>query len=47
MKIKLMSNNQEYVAEKVGVFAPKPTDIDELNVVKLDLLQQVSNFIRN
>ena len=31
MKIKLMSNNQEYVIEKVGVFTPKPTDIDELN----------------
>ena len=31
MKIKLMSNNQEYVIEKVGVFTPKPTDIGELN----------------
>jgi GTP-binding protein LepA len=31
MKIKLMSNNQEYIIEKVGVFTPKPTDIDELN----------------
>ena len=31
MKIKLMSNNQEYVIEKVGVFTPKPTDINELN----------------
>ena len=31
MKIKLMSNNQEYVIDKVGVFTPKPTDIDELN----------------
>ena len=26
-----MSNNQEYVIEKVGVFTPKPNDIDELN----------------
>jgi GTP-binding protein LepA len=31
MKIKLMSNNQEYVIEKVGVFTPKPTDIDQLS----------------
>ena len=27
MKIKLMSNNQEYIIEKVGVFTPKPKDI--------------------
>ena len=31
MKIKLMSNDQEYIIEKVGVFTPKPTDISELN----------------
>jgi len=31
MKIKLMSNDQEYVIEKVGVFTPKPTDIDQLS----------------
>ena len=31
MKIKLMSNSQEYVIEKVGVFTPKPTDVEELN----------------
>jgi GTP-binding protein LepA len=31
MKIKLMSNSQEYVIEKVGVFTPKPTDIDQLS----------------
>ena len=31
MKVKLMSNNQEHVVEKVGVFTPKPNDIDELN----------------
>jgi GTP-binding protein LepA len=31
MRIKLMSNDQEYVIEKVGVFTPKPTDIGELN----------------
>jgi len=31
MKIKLMSNDQEYMIEKVGVFTPKPTDIAQLN----------------
>ena len=31
MKIKLMSNNQEYMIEKVGVFTPKPTNIDQLS----------------
>ena len=31
MKIKLMSNDKEYIVEKVGVFTPKPTDIYQLN----------------
>ena len=31
MKVKLMSNDQEYVVEKVGVFTPKPNNIEELN----------------
>ena len=31
MKIKMMSNNQEYIIEKVGVFTPKPKDIEQLN----------------
>jgi len=31
MKIKLMSNDQEYEIEKVGVFTPKPIDVEELN----------------
>ena len=26
----MMSTNQEYIVEKVGVFTPKPKDIDEL-----------------
>jgi len=30
MKIKLMSNNREYIIEKVGVFTPKPTDEETL-----------------
>ena len=31
MKIRLMSNDQEHIIEKVGVFTPKPTDIEELD----------------
>ena len=31
MKIKMMSSNQEYVVEKVGVFTPKPKDVEDLN----------------
>ena len=30
MKIKMMSTDQEYIIEKVGVFTPKARDIDEL-----------------
>ena len=38
MKIKLMSNDQEYVIEKVGVFTPKPTDVDELNAGEIGFI---------
>ena len=31
MKIKMMSTSQEHVVEKVGVFTPKPKDVNELN----------------
>ncbi len=31
MKVKLMSINQDYEIEKVGVFTPKPKDVEELN----------------
>jgi len=31
MKIKMMSSNQEYTVEKVGIFTPKSQDVDELN----------------
>ena len=31
MKIKMMSNNTEHQVEKVGVFTPKPKDVNELN----------------
>ena len=30
MRIKMMSTNQEYLVEKVGVFTPKPRDIESL-----------------
>ncbi len=38
MKIKMMSNNQEYVVEKVGVFTPKPRDVDELNTGEIGFI---------
>ena len=31
MEIKMMSSNEMYIVEKVGVFTPKPHDVDELN----------------
>jgi len=31
MEIKMMSNNNKHVIEKVGVFTPKPTDVDEIS----------------
>ena len=38
MKIKMMSTNQEYVVEKVGVFTPKPIDIKELNTGEIGFI---------
>ena len=38
MKIKLMSNDQEYIIEKVGVFTPKPTDINELDTGQIGFI---------
>merc|ERR1712127_1060056 len=38
MKIKMMSTNQEYVIEKVGVFTPKATDISELNAGEIGFI---------
>jgi GTP-binding protein LepA len=38
MKIKMMSTNQEYVIEKVGVFTPKATDVDELNAGEIGFI---------
>ena len=31
MTIKMMSNNKEYTVEKVGVFTPKPKDVDDIS----------------
>ena len=38
MKIKMMSNNQEYIIEKVGVFTPKARDINELNAGEIGFI---------
>ena len=38
MKIKMMSTNQEYNVEKVGVFTPKPKDINELNTGEIGFI---------
>ena len=38
MKIKMMSTDQEYIIEKVGVFTPKATDINELNAGEIGFI---------
>jgi GTP-binding protein LepA len=38
IKIKLMSNDKEYLIEKVGVFTPKPSDIGELNTGEIGFI---------
>ena len=38
MKIRMMSTNQEYTVEKVGVFTPKPKDINELNTGEIGFI---------
>ncbi|MDB3949992.1 translation elongation factor 4 [Candidatus Pelagibacter sp.] len=38
MKIKMMSTNQEYIVEKVGVFTPKANDINELNAGEIGFI---------
>jgi GTP-binding protein LepA len=38
MKIKLMSNDEEYVIEKAGVFTPKPIDVKELNAGEIGFI---------
>jgi GTP-binding protein LepA len=38
MKVKMMSTNQEYIIEKVGVFTPKATDVNELNAGEIGFI---------
>ena len=38
MKIKMLSTKQDYVVEKVGVFTPKPKDINELNAGEIGFI---------
>jgi len=38
MKINMMSTNQDYIVEKVGVFTPKPKDISELNAGEIGFI---------
>jgi GTP-binding protein LepA len=38
MKIKMLSTNQEYIIEKVGVFTPKATDVNELNAGEIGFI---------
>ena len=38
MRIKMMSTNQEYIIEKVGVFTPKATDVNELNAGEIGFI---------
>ena len=38
MKVKMLSTNQDYIVEKVGVFTPKPKDIKELNTGEIGFI---------
>ena len=38
MRIKMMSNNKEYFIEKVGVFTPKPDDVEELKAGEIGFI---------
>ena len=38
MKIRMMSTNQEYIVEKVGVFTPKQEDINELKTGEIGFI---------
>ena len=44
MKIRLMSNNQEHIIEKVGVFTPKANDIEELNAGEIGFIITVMDL---
>ena len=38
MRIKMMSSNKEYLIEKVGVFTPKPEDVDDLKAGEIGFI---------
>ena len=38
MKIKMISTNREYIVEKVGVFTPKPKDLEELQAGEIGFI---------
>ena len=38
MKIKMLSTDQNYIVEKVGVFTPKPKDLSELNAGEIGFI---------
>ena len=38
MKIKMLSTNQDYIVEKVGVFTPKAKDVSELNTGEIGFI---------
>jgi len=38
MKIKMMSTKRNYIVEKVGVFTPKPKDVNELNAGEIGFI---------
>ena len=38
MKIKMISTNQDYFVEKVGVFTPKPRDVEELSAGEIGFI---------
>ena len=38
MKIKMVSTNREYIVEKVGVFTPKPKDLEELQAGEIGFI---------
>ena len=46
MKIKMMSTNQEYIIEKVGVFTPKPIDVEELNSGEIGFIKKSKDYLQ-
>ena len=47
MKIKMLSTNQDYLVEKVGVFTPKSKDIEELKAGEIGFITTGISFVRN